>query len=127
MCGSIDIQSPTTEIRRGKKETRNVGQCPTWWPPSIQCHKVWLPTAGVPCSNPAKTQNPLKFARVPQTHQQFSAVIGPKFTILWGHVEEVLVFNKFFPDCRYMPQLQRHSPTKLYDGAEMAIFCVLYF
>jgi len=27
-----------------------------------------------------------------------------------------------FTDCRYVPQLQRHSPTKLYDGAEMAIF-----
>jgi len=39
-------------------------------------------TAGVPCSNAAKTQNPLKFAGVPQTRQQFSAVIGPKFTIL---------------------------------------------
>jgi len=46
---------------------------------------------------------PLKFAGVSLTHQQFSAVIGPKFTILWGHVEEVLVFNKFFSDCRYMP------------------------
>jgi len=25
------------------------------------------------------------------------------------------------------PQLQRYSPTKLCDGAKMAIFCVLYF
>jgi len=45
--------------------------------------EVWLtPTAGVPCSYAAKTRNPLKFAGVPQTRQQFSAVIGPKFTIL---------------------------------------------
>ena len=32
------------------------------------------------------------------------------------------MFNKFFSDCRYMPQLRRYSPTKLCDGAEMAIF-----
>ena len=34
------------------------------------------------CSNEAKTRNPLKLAGVPQTHQQISAVCGPKFTIL---------------------------------------------
>jgi len=44
---------------------------------------VWLtPTTRVPCSNAAKTPNPLKFAGVPQTRQQISAVSGPKFTIL---------------------------------------------
>jgi len=50
---------------------------------SVQRRKVWLtPTAGVLCSNGAKTRNPLKFAGVPQARQQFSAAIGPKFTIL---------------------------------------------
>ena len=59
---------------------------------------VWLtPTTRVPCSNAAKTRNPLKFAGVPQTRQQISAVSRLyKLTILWGHVEEVSVFNKFF-------------------------------
>ena len=32
------------------------------------------------------------------------------------------MFNKFFSDCRYVPQLRRYSPTKLCDGAQMAIF-----
>jgi len=64
--------------------------------PCVQRRKVWLtPTTRVPCSNAAKTQNPLKFAGVPQTYQQISAVSRPKFTILWGHVEEVSMFNKF--------------------------------
>ena len=60
---------------------------------------VWLtPTTRVPCSNTAKTQNQLKFVGVPRTRQQISAVSGPKFTILWGHVEDILVLNKlFFP------------------------------
>jgi len=47
---------------------------------------------------------------------------GPKFTILWGHVEDMSLLNKFFSDCRYMPYLRRHSPTKLCDDAQMAIF-----
>jgi len=54
-------------------------------------------TTIVPCSNAAKTQNPLKFAGVPQTRQQISAVSRQKFTILSGHLEEVLLFNIFFP------------------------------
>ena len=59
---------------------------------------VWLtPTTRVPCSNDAKTRNTLKFAGVPQTPELISAVSGSKFTILAGHVKEVLLFNKFFP------------------------------
>ena len=42
------------------------------------------------CSNAAKTRNPLKFEGVLQTRQQVSAVSRPNFTILSGHVEEVL-------------------------------------
>jgi len=38
----------------------------------------------MPCSNAAKTRNPLNFARVPQTTGSMSAASGPKFTILWG-------------------------------------------
>jgi len=96
--------------------------------PSVQRCKVWLtPTTRVPCSNAAKTRNQLKFAGVPQTRQQISAASRPKFTILWGHVDEILLLNNFFSDCRYMPYLRRYSPTKLLDGPEMATFCVLYF
>ena len=59
--------------------------------------KVWLtPAAGVPCSNAAKTRNPLKLPGVPQTNETISAASRPKFTILWGHLEEILLLNKFF-------------------------------
>jgi len=52
---------------------------------------LWLtPTTRVPCSNVAKTANPLKFAGVPQTSKQISAVTGPKFAILWGYVEDII-------------------------------------
>jgi len=72
--------------------------------PSVQCRKVWLtPTTTVPHSNAAQRRKLLKLAGVIQTRQQISAVSGPKFTILRGHVEEVLLFNEIFFDCRYMP------------------------
>ena len=62
-----------------------------------QRHKIWLmPTTRVPCSNDAKTQNLLKLAGVPQTNETISAASEPKFTILYRHVGEILLFNKFF-------------------------------
>jgi len=66
----------------------------------VQRCKVWLtPTNKVPCSNAAKTRYPLKYDGVPQTTGPISAASGPKFTILCGHVEEVLLLNKFVSDC----------------------------
>jgi len=76
----------------------------------------------MPCSNAAKTRNQLKFAGVPQTTGSISAASGPKFTILGGQVEDILLLSKSFSDCRYVPQLRRYSPTNLCDGAQMAIF-----
>jgi len=65
---------------------------------------VWLmSTTGVPCSNAAKTRNPLKLPGVPQTNETISAASETTFTILWGYVEEILLLNKFFSDCQYMP------------------------
>jgi len=53
---------------------------------SVQRRKVWLtPTTRVPCSNAAKTRNPLKLAGVPQT-LELSVISGPNFAILRGHV-----------------------------------------
>ena len=58
---------------------------------------LWLtPTTRVPCTNAAKTRKTLKLPGVLQTNETISAASGPKFTILWGHVEEILLLNKFF-------------------------------
>jgi len=51
----------------------------------------------MPCSNTAKTRNPLKFAGVPQTTGWISAISRPKFTILCRHVEDISLLNRFFP------------------------------
>ena len=60
----------------------------------------WLPLRDVGKGNQAKTRSRLKFACVSKTRQQISSVSRPKFTILWGHVEEILLLNKLFSDCR---------------------------
>ena len=71
---------------------------------SAQRRKVWLtPNTRVPCSKAAKTRNPLKFEGVPQTTGSISAASLPKFTILRGHMGEILVLNKCFSDCWYVP------------------------
>jgi len=107
---------------------------PTRWPPveyrwrPLFNATVWLtPTTRMPCSNAAKTRKLLKFAGVLQTRQSISAISGRKVIILLGQVEEILLLNKFFSDCQYMPQLRRYGPTKLCDGAQMAIFLRLAF
>ena len=52
------------------------------WRPLLNA-AVWLtPTTRMPCSNAAKTRNPLKSPGVPQTNETISAASGPKFTIL---------------------------------------------
>ena len=70
----------------------NTGDAICSTPQSLADTHYWMS-----CSNAAKTRNPLKFAGVPQTRQQISAASRPKFTILRGHLEEVLLFNEFFP------------------------------
>jgi len=67
--------------------------------PSVQRRKVWLtPTTRAPCSNAAKTRNPLKFAGVPQTRQHISAVSRPKFHHhIIRHIRRYCCLTRFFP------------------------------
>jgi len=99
---------------------------------SVQRRNVWLtPTTRVPCSNAAKTRNPLKFKGVPQTCQQISAASGRKFTVLSAHVGEELLFNKFFFRLSIYALVATISSDKIVrwctDGAFFAIFWVLHF
>ena len=76
----------------------------------------------MPCSNAAKTRNPLNFAGVPQSTGPISAVSGPKFTILWEHVEEILLLNSFFSTIDTCISCEDIARQRLCDGAQMAIF-----
>jgi len=100
------------------------------WRPVLNA-AVWLtPTTRVPCSNTAKTRNPLKLAGVPQTNKRISAASGPTFTILWRHVKRYCCLTSFFPIVDMCRSCEDNSPTNLCDGAQMAIFvdffCVPY-
>ena len=91
------------------------------WRPLFNAAKLWLtPTTGVPCSNAAKTRKPLKFAGVPQTRQQISAV-SRQFTIS-GHVEEVSVFNKFFFWLSIHALAAKIQPDKVVQWCQNGVF-----
>jgi len=55
--------------------------------PSVQRRKVWLtPTTKVPCSNAAKTRNPLKFAACPKLANGSQPLVGrrsPYYQNMW--------------------------------------------
>ena len=69
-------------------------------------------------------------AGVPQTRQSISAASGPKFTIFWGHVEEILLLNKFFR-LSIRALVAKIQPDKVVrwcpDGDFLRHFGVLYF
>ena len=58
-----------------------------------------------------------------------SATSRPKFTVLWEHVEEILLLNKFFPivdiylSCEDIAQ---QSYGMVPDGDFLRHFCILY-
>ena len=83
------------------------------------------------CSNEGKTLNLLKFDGVPQTRQQISAINGPKFAILWGHVEDILLLNKFFFRLSIHALVVKIQLDKVVrwcpDGNFWRLFCVLCF
>ena len=85
---------------------------------------VWLtPTTRVLCSNAAKTRNPLN--GVPQTNETISATSRPKFTILWGHLEEILLLNRFFPivdTCLSCEDIARQSCAMVHRWRFLATF-----
>ena len=56
--------------------------------------------------NVAKTRNPFKLAVEPQTTGPISAASEPNSAEVHhivGHVEDILLLNKFFSDCRHVP------------------------
>jgi len=118
------------KFRQGARNAKNVYICTSAGVGQTSC-KVWLASVErCHCSNEANMQNPLKFAGVPQTRQPISAAKGPKFTILWGHVEEILLFKIFFRLSIHAlvakilaNKVVRWCP----DGQFLAIICVVYF
>jgi len=100
--------------------------------PSIQRRKVWLtPTSTTTyraVTLPRHEQ--LKFGGVPQTNETISTASGPKFTILWGHLEDILLLNNFFPIvdmCLSCEDIARQICAMVPRWRFLTTFCVLYF
>jgi len=113
MCGSmVDIQSPTAEIRRGKKKKeRNMIKLEMWanaqrdgrpakyrwrplfnaakfgWRPILECRAVTLP----------RRETRWNLQGCPKLMKWSQLLVGQSSPYWGGHVEEILLLNKFFP------------------------------
>ena len=67
------------------------------WRPLLNAAFCLTPTTRVPCSNAAKTPNPLKFAGVPQTNETISAASGPKLPYYEDMWSRYCCLTSFFP------------------------------
>jgi len=75
------------------------------WRPLLECHAVTLP----------RRESHWNWKGCPK--------LANKSQPLETKVHHIMrTCGGVFSYCRYMPQLQRYSPTKLCDGAKMAIF-----
>ena len=89
-----------TKFRNGARAPENVYivySVPAQETAKYRAKFDWPPVSDVAAVTLAKPRNPLKLAGVLQTTRPISAAGGLKFTILWGHVEKVLMLNKIFP------------------------------
>ena len=114
-----------------------MGQCPTCWSPCrilvapcVQRHKVWLtPTTRVPCSNAAKTRNPLKFAGVPKLPDRSQPLVGlssPYCGNLWRRYCCLTIFFPIVDTCLSCEDTARQVCAMAPKWRFLAIFCVLY-
>jgi len=86
------------------------------WRPVLECRAVTLPR----CETRWNLQGCPKLANRSQPLVRRSS---PYCEDMWSRY---CCLISFFSDCPYVPYLRRCSPTDLCDGAETAIFCVLY-
>jgi len=97
MMKVLTTTTTTTTTRMWANAQRDGRPAEYMWRPLFNAAVCLTPTTRVPCSNAAKTRNPLKLPGVPQTNETISVASGPKFVIWWGHVEEILLLKRFFP------------------------------
>jgi len=104
-----------------------MGQSLSWWSP---CRIQVVPSVQrrslADAHYAAKTRKPLKLAGVPQTTGPISAANGLMFTILWGHLEDILLLNMFFFQLSIRALVAKIYPNKLCDSAQVVIFLRLF-
>ena len=121
-----------------KAKTRNVGQCPTWWPPcriqvapSVQRRKVWLtPNTRMPCSNAAKMRIPLNLQGCPKLANRSQPLVGqssPYCGDMWRRYCCLTSFFRIVDTCLSCKYTAQWVVQWCRDGEFLAIFCGLYF
>jgi len=88
---------------------------------------IWLtPTSRVPCSNAAKARNPLKFAGVPKLTKRYQPLVGRRSPYCKDVWRRYWCLTSFFFRLSIHALIAKIYPTKLCDGAQIAIFCIIF-
>jgi len=67
------------------------------WAPSVQRRKVWLtPITRCRAVTLPRRETSWNLQGCPKLLNRYQLLLGRKFPILWRHLEEVLLLNKFF-------------------------------
>jgi len=130
-CKERRVNFAPSKIPLQGKSPRNVYSVPAQETAKRRAKFGWPLVNDVVAVTKPRCENPLKFAGVHQTRQQILAASGPKFAILWMHVEEILLFNKFFFRLSIRSLVSKFQPDKFVrwcpDGDFLHHFCILYF
>jgi len=82
------------------------------WHPILECRAVTLP----------RRETRWNFQGCPKLPDRSQPLVGRRSSPYCKDMRRRYCCLTIFSDCQYVPYLRRHSPTKLCDGAQMAIF-----
>jgi len=88
------------------------------WRQSVQRRKVWLtPNTWLPCSNAAKTRNPLKLAGMPKLPDRSQPLVGrssPYYQDTWRRYCCLTIFFPIVDKCLSCEDIARQSCTMVH-------------
>jgi len=91
-----------------------------WLTPTTRCRAVTLP----------RRETRLNLQSCLKLPDRSQPLVGRKFTVLWGHVEDILLLNRFFliiHTCLSCEDIARQSCAMVPRWRFLATFCVLCF
>jgi len=82
----------------------------------------WLPLSDVVAVMLPRHKNRWNLLGCPKLPDQSEPLLGRCLPYCGDMWRRYCCLTSFFSDCRYVPSLQRYSPTRLCDGAEGVIY-----
>ena len=86
------------------------------WCPLLECRAVMLP----------RRETRWNLQGCPKLANGSQPLVGRSSPYCGDMWRRYCCITGFLSDCWYMPWLRRYSPIKLCNGAQMAIFCVIF-